>query len=92
MEPSRPGIEPCPLHLINFTTREVPRELIDVVHPGQPTRAETRVKRVERGEGLEEQEEGTRQVPLVTFEVRALVFSILQNSFYLRLISRTMLA
>ena len=50
------------------------------------------VKRVERGQGLEEQEEGTRQVSLVTFEVRALVFSISQNSLYLRFISRTMLA
>lgn len=63
-----------------------------MVHPGQPTRAETMVKRVERGQGLEEQEEGTRQVSLVTFEVRALVFSISQNSLYLRFISRTMLA
>ena len=74
VESPGPGIEPCPLHLIKFTTREVPRELIDVVHSGQPTKAKTRVKRVERGEGLEEHEEDARQVPLVTFEVRTSFF------------------
>ena len=82
VESPGPGIEPCPLHLIKFTTREVPREFIDVVHSGQPTKAKTRVKRVERGEGLEEHEEDARQVPLVTFEVRVIFFYITEQFIF----------